>query len=66
MHELQGQVASPKLKISLAGAKRQRYEICVIKEGNMAQLKEGLDLPMNPRLGVWVVLNNRTLSVFGS
>lgn len=42
----------------------QRYEVCVVKEGDLDLLLEMPGYDRSPRFPVRVVLNNKTITVF--
>ncbi len=66
VHKMKAEITSnPVLKMVTVSPRKQRYEIGIIKEGDMDWMREDLPSPGEaPRLPVRVVLNNRTLSVF--
>jgi len=54
------------IKMVKVSNRKQRYEVCVIKEGDMDWMREDIEVVTgeNPRFPVRVVLNNRTISIF--
>lgn len=63
-HESEGAANPTMLKMQKLWSRPQRYEVCVIKEGDMDMLFEEGSFAVPPRFPVRVILNNRTLSIF--
>ena len=63
-HESEGEANPTMLKMQKLWTRPQRYEVCIIKEGDMDMLLDDGDYAYPPRFPVRVILNNRTLSVF--
>lgn len=55
----------PKIKVQQTINRHQRYEKCVINEGDIDVVETQLDqFQIKPRLPGWAVINTRTFSVF--
>ena len=52
------------IKMQKLWSRPQRYEVCIIKEGDMDMLFSDEEYAFPPRFPVRVILNNRTLSIF--
>merc|ERR1712096_160949 len=56
-----------KIKIRPISNRLQRFEICIVKEGDMEMVMEELtQFPRTPKIPIHVILNNRTISGFAS
>lgn len=54
-----------KVEIKRVSKRPQRYETCILKEGDLEIVREDLDqFQRPPRVPARVVLNNQTISVF--